>query len=240
MAKGTPDDGEGVAGVAGSRPGAVVLGWSGGKDSSLALWRLQAQGVAVRGLLTTVTETFDRVSMHGVRESLLAAQGASLGLPITRVKIPSLCPNEVYEARMGEAVQSLIAGGVDAFAFGDLFLADIRAYREEALAPTGARAIFPLWLEDTAELARTFVQKGFRAVIVTVDPKKLDPSFAGRQYDAQLLADLPTDVDPCGENGEFHTFVYDGPPFSRPIDVVGGEVVARGGFIFADLVPAGS
>lgn len=219
-------------------PGGVILGWSGGKDSSLALWQLQKDGIPVRGLLTTVTETFGRISMHGVREELLDAQGAAVGLAITRVKIPFPCPNDVYEKRMGAVVASLLAEGVDTFAFGDLFLEDVRAYREEALRPTGARAIFPLWRKDTSELARAFVREGFRAIVVTVDPRKLDPSFAGCEYDEGLLSRLPPTVDPCGENGEFHTFVYDGPSFREPIRIERGEVVERDGFVFADIVPA--
>lgn len=221
-------------------PAGVVLGWSGGKDSSLALWQLQRDGIPVRGLLTTVTETFGRVSMHGVREELLDAQSAAVGLPVTKVKIPFPCPNEVYERRMGAVVGELLAAGVDAFAFGDLFLEDVRAYREKALRPTGARVLFPLWLKDTAELAHAFVRAGFRSVLVTVDPRQLDPSFAGRDYDADLLAELPPGVDPCGENGEFHTFVWDGPPFKEPVAVERGEVVERDGFVFADLLPAGA
>lgn len=219
-------------------PHGVVLGWSGGKDSSLALWQLEKDGIPVRGLLTTVTETFGRVSMHGVREELLDAQGASVGLPLSKVRIPFPCPNGVYEERTGAVVAALLAEGADAFAFGDLFLQDVRAYREEALRPTGARALFPLWLRDTTELAHIFLREGFRAVLVTVDPAKLDPSFAGREYDEDFLADLPPGVDPCGENGEFHTFVYDGPPFRQRLAITRGDVVKRDGFVFADLLLA--
>lgn len=213
-----------------------VLSWSGGKDSALALWQLLEGGQSVYGLLTTVTENYGRISMHGVRESLLDLQAAAVGLPLTKVLIPSPCPDEVYRQRMGRTVRHLLAQGVKAFAFGDLFLADVRAYREAQLAAEGAEAIFPLWGRDTHRLAQDFIDAGFRAVVVTVDPRKISRSFAGREYDQALLSDLPEDVDPCGENGEFHTFVYDGPPFAHPLEIRRGEVVERDGFIFADLI----
>lgn len=226
-----------MAGPQAETPRKAVLSWSGGKDSSLALWEARRLGWGVTSLLTTVTEPFDRVSMHGVRNVLLCRQAKAVGLPVRRVSIPSPCTNAEYERRMGEALADFGADGVDAFVFGDLFLKDIRAYREAKLAPTGVPARFPLWGRDTAALARTFVQAGFRAYVVTVDPRRLDRSFAGVPYDLAFLERLPTDVDPCGENGEFHTFVWDGPVFRHPVAVREGEIVERDGFVFADLVP---
>jgi len=215
----------------------LALSWSGGKDSALALWRLrEGDGLEPAALLTTVTETFDRVSMHGVRRSLLRRQADAVGLPLVEVAIPSPCGNDVYESRMAAALASEALAGVDELAFGDLFLEDVRAYRESRLAAAGRRARFPLWGSETAELARRFVGAGFGAVLVCVDPDALDGSFAGREYDERLLADLPPGVDPCGENGEFHTFVYDGPVFDEPVACERGEVVERDGFVFADLL----
>ncbi|MBE3590620.1 MAG: adenine nucleotide alpha hydrolase [Firmicutes bacterium] len=213
------------------------MAWSGGKDSALALWEARRRGWPVAGLLTTVTQPYDRISMHGVRTSLLDAQARALGLPCTRVEIPPDCPNDVYEERMGRALVRLREEGVDAVVFGDLFLEDIRAYRERQMEGSGLRPLFPLWGRNTAALAREFLAAGFRAVVVTVDPRQLDPRFAGREYDADFLAELPPGVDPCGERGEFHTFVYAGPIFPAPVPVRRGEVVERGGFVFADLVP---
>lgn len=218
-------------------PKAAVIAWSAGKDSSLALWDAGRRGWPVVGLLTTVTRPFDRISMHGVRTALLAAQADALGLPSTRVEIPPDCSNEVYEERMGQALARLREAGVDGVVFGDLFLEDIRAYRERQMKGSGLRPYFPLWGRDTSALAREFLAAGFRAVVVTVDPRRLAPSFAGREYDESFLADLPAGVDPCGENGEFHTFVYDGPIFRRRIAVRRGDVVERDGFVFADLLP---
>ncbi|MBX5477095.1 MAG: diphthine--ammonia ligase [Clostridia bacterium] len=218
-------------------PKAAVVAWSGGKDSSLALWEARRQGWPVAGLLTTVTQPYDRISMHGVRAALLAAQADALGLPCTRVEIPSNCTNEMYEERMGQALARLREAGVDGVVFGDLFLKDIRAYRERQMEGSGLCPHFPLWGRDTTALAREFLAAGFRAVVVTVDPNRLAPSFAGREYDEAFLADLPAGVDPCGENGEFHTFVYDGPIFRRRIAVHRGGVVERDGFVFADLLP---
>ena len=213
-----------------------VLAWSGGKDSALALWALREQGIDPAALLTTVTADYDRVSMHGVRRSLLRAQAAATGLPLVEVEIPAACTNGEYERRMGAALASPELSGVEETAFGDLFLEDIRAYRESRLAAVGRRACFPLWGIDTAELARRFVAAGFRAILVCVDPRALDPAFAGRDYDERLLADLPAGVDPCGENGEFHTFVSAGPVLSAPVACRRGQVVERDGFVFADLV----
>ena len=219
-----------------SGSGALALSWSGGKDSALSLWALAEERVEPRALLATVTADYGRVSMHGVRRSLLRRQAAATGLPLVEVEIPAGCTNEVYENRMAAAFASPGLASVDEVAFGDLFLEDIRRYRETRLADVGKRARFPVWGRDTATLALGFVAAGFRAILVCVDPRKLDPSFAGRDYDQRLLADLPAGVDPCGENGEFHTFVTDGPILDRPIDCRRGEVVERDGFVFCDLI----
>ena len=216
----------------------VMLSWSSGKDSSWSLHVLrQDEEIEVAGLLTTVTEKYARVSMHAVREELLDDQADALGLPVTKIYIPSPCPNDIYEAKMTEAIRQAKAEGVTTMAFGDLFLQDVRAYREENLADTGIAPVFPIWGMDTSELALEMVKSGLKAVVTCVDPRQLDPSFAGRQYDEVFLADLPTEVDPCGENGEFHTFAYDGPMFGRPVPVQAGEVVERDGFVFADVLP---
>ena len=219
--------------------GALALSWSGGKDSALALWSLTEEQLTPTALLATVTADYDRVSMHGVRRSLLRRQAAATGLPLVEVEIPAECTNELYESRMASAFASAELATVYEVAFGDLFLEDIRAYRESRLAAVGKRARFPVWGRDTATLARRFLAAGFRAILVCIDPRKLDPSFAGRDYDERLLADLPAGVDPCGENGEFHTFVTAGPIFGRPIDCRRGEVVERDGFVFCDLVGEG-
>lgn len=216
----------------------LALAWSGGKDSALALHALRGAGREPRVLLTTVTEGVERISIHGVRRELLHAQAAAIGVELVEVRIPLPCPNEVYEARMEEALATPPLDAVTEVAFGDLFLEDVRAYREERLAPTRRRAIFPLWGRDTAELARTFVDLGFQALLATLDPRSLDASFAGRAYDAALLGDLPESVDPCGENGEFHTFVHAGPIFAAPLAVETGEVLTRDGFVYCDILPA--
>ncbi|GLC27657.1 ATPase [Roseisolibacter agri] len=214
------------------------MSWSGGKDSALALHRVLHDGsVRVEGLLTTVTDEYDRISMHGVRRALLDAQAAALGLPLTTVRIPPACTNDDYEARTGDSLATYAADRGEAVVFGDLFLADVRAYRERLLQPHALAGLFPLWGEDTTALARRFVALGFRATLVCVDPAQLDPRFAGRAYDDALLDELPPGVDPCGERGEFHTFVHDGPVFRHPVPVRPGEVVERGGFVFADLLP---
>jgi uncharacterized protein (TIGR00290 family) len=218
----------------------VVLSWSGGKDSALALWAMRVeQGVEPAALLTTFTEDYGRVSMHAVRRELLEAQATAVGVPLVEVGIPAVCSNEVYEERMAEALAAPPLAEIDEFAFADLFLADIRAYREERLAAIGRRATFPVWGRDTAALAARFVDAGFEATLVCVDPRQLDPSFAGRPFDADLLRDLPAGVDPCGENGEFHTFVTAGPIFSAPVATRHGETVERDGFVFHDLLPGG-
>jgi uncharacterized protein (TIGR00290 family) len=218
-----------------------ALSWSGGKDSALALHSLRGQpGLAPSALITTVTADYGRVSMHGVRRELLARQARAAALPLIEVEIPATCSNEVYEQRMGQALAEPPLQAAQAIAFGDLFLTDVRAYREERLGRVGKRAVFPLWGLDTTALANEFIAAGFEAILVCVDPAKLDASFAGRRFDAELLAELPSHVDPCGENGEFHTFVHDGPIFSEPIPCEVGEIVEREGFVFCDvLLPPG-
>ena len=217
----------------------ALVAWSSGKDSAYALHLArQDPGLDVVGLLTTVTDAYERVAMHGVREALLDAQAASVGLPLVKVRIPSPCPNQVYERAMGDAMAQALAQGVDHVVFGDLFLADIRAYREKQLARIGMTPLFPLWLRDTGTLAREMIADGLSAVLTCVDPKQLDRSFAGRRFDGALLDALPSSVDPCGENGEFHTLVTAGPMFARPLRVRTGEVVERDGFVFADVLPA--
>jgi len=193
--------------------------------------------VEIVALLTTVNAAHARVAMHAVRESLLEAQADSLGLPLVKVPIPSPCPNAVYEQAMGAAVNRALQEGVTRMVFGDLFLQDIRKYREEKLAPLGITPLFPLWLLDTAALARDMVAAGLVAYVTCVDPRKLDRSHAGRRFDGEFLHHLPAGIDPCGENGEFHTFACAGPMFARPIQVEVGEVVDRDGFVFADVVP---
>ncbi len=216
----------------------LALGWSGGKDSALALQALRAAGREPVALLTTVTEGVERISIHGVRRELLHAQARATGIAVVEVRIPLPCPNEVYEQRMEEALTAPPLDAVTEMAFGDLFLEDIRAYREERLQPTGRRALFPVWGRDTAALARQFLDDDFQAIVATVDPRFLDASFAGRAYDADFLTDLPDGVDPCGENGEFHTFVHAGPVFGAPIAVTTGEIVERDGFVYADILAA--
>jgi uncharacterized protein (TIGR00290 family) len=216
--------------------GPVALAWSGGKDSALALDALRRDGTEVAALLTTFTDDYDRVSMHGVRRALVREQAAAAGLPLVEVRIPAGCGDEVYAARMEAAFRAPPLAELDAVAFGDLFLDDVRAYREERLASAGKAALFPLWGRDTAALARSFVAAGFEAYVVCVDTRTLDASFAGRDYDAAFLDELPPEIDPCGENGEFHSFVHAGPCFDRPVRCRVGERVLREGFAFADLV----
>jgi uncharacterized protein (TIGR00290 family) len=214
----------------------AYVSWSSGKDSAFALYEAQRSGLAeVVGVLTTLTEAYDRVAMHGVRHSLLERQIHALALPALKVMLPTPCPNEVYEARMARACAQMRELGVTHIIFGDLFLEDIRAYRERQLAAAGMSGIFPLWRRPTASLAREMIASGMIAHLVCVDPRRLDRRFAGRRFDATLLAELPADVDPCGENGEFHTVVSAGPMFAAPIAVKVGEVVERDGFVFADV-----
>ena len=216
----------------------ALIAWSSGKDSAWALHEARRAGdYDIVGALTTVTDEFARVSMHGVREELLRAQLDAAGLPARIVRIPYPCPNEIYERAMAAAIAEAKADGVTHMIFGDLFLQDIRDYRERQLAGSGVTPVFPLWLKPTAALARAMIEGGIEAHLTVVDRKKLPADFAGRRFDADLLAALPAGVDPCGENGEFHTFVYDGPGFSSPIDIEVGEVVERGGFVFCDVRP---
>jgi uncharacterized protein (TIGR00290 family) len=219
-----------------ARPKALIS-WSSGKDSAFSLHEVRRTGeFDVVGAVTTITENFGRVSIHGVREEILLAQLAAAGLPPTIVPIPYPCPNEVYEARMGETVARAKAGGITHMIFGDLFLEDIRKYREEKLRGTGITPVFPLWLRPTPQLARDMIASGLQTFIATVDLKKMPAAFTGRRFDAQLLEDLPEGVDPCGENGEFHTCVTGGPMFSRPLPVVAGERVERDGYAYCDLL----
>jgi uncharacterized protein (TIGR00290 family) len=215
----------------------ALLSWSSGKDSAWSLHVLrQRDEVEVVGLLTTMNEAFDRVTMHAVRADLLRAQAASAGLPLWPVTIPWPCTNEIYESLMTRAIDRARAEGIQVMAFGDLFLEDIRRYREAKLGGTGIEPMFPLWGLPTAALARTMIDGGLRARLTCVDPKQLSAEFAGREFDGALLDELPPSVDPCGERGEFHTFAYEGPMFAHPLSVRGGEVVTRDGFVFADLM----
>jgi uncharacterized protein (TIGR00290 family) len=216
----------------------ALLSWSSGKDSAWTLHVLRSAGeVEVVGLLTTINEAFDRVAMHAVRRSLLEAQAAAAGLPLVTVPLPWPCPNESYEAALDRALQGAQEElGVTHLAFGDLYLEEIRAYRERQLAGSGLTLLFPLWGRPTQQLAEEMVAGGLRAVLTCVDPRRLAPSFAGRTFDASLLTDLPADVDPCGEAGEFHTFACAGPMFAAPLRPIVGEVVEREGFVFADLL----
>jgi uncharacterized protein (TIGR00290 family) len=215
----------------------AVLSWSSGKDSAWALETIRRDNnIYIVALLTTVTAGYDRVSMHGVREEILDAQARRMGLPCVKVRIPPRCVNADYEKAMARALADLREQGVEKFVFGDLFLEDIRRYREERLRGSGIEPIFPLWGRDTRELAREMLAGGLCATVVCVDPRRLSPSFAGRTFDERFLKDLPPDVDPCGENGEFHTCVTAGPMFDAPLDLCRGRVVERDGFVFADLV----
>ncbi|HEX3915104.1 MAG TPA: hypothetical protein VHW71_16515 [Steroidobacteraceae bacterium] len=217
----------------------AFVSWSSGKDSAFALYEARRTGLAeIAGVVTTVNERHDRVAMHGVRSALLDRQIAALDLYAVKVLIPNPCSNEIYEARMGEACARISASGIHHMVFGDLFLEDIRAYRERTLAAFGITAIFPLWGRDTRQLAADMLESGLVAHLVCLDSKRMAADFAGRQFDAALLKELPADIDPCGENGEFHTVVTAGPMFSAPIDISIGETVTRDGFIFTDVIPA--
>ena len=218
------------------RPKALIS-WSSGKDSAFALHEVRRAGeFEIVGALTTVTETFGRVSIHGVRQEILLAQLDTAGLPPHIVPIPYPCPNEIYEARMGEVVAGAVQQGVTHIIFGDLFLADIRAYREQKLKGSGVTPVFPLWARPTLKLAKAMIASGMETYLSTVDLKKLPAEFAGRKFDLRLLADLPEGVDPCGENGEFHTCVVAGPMFARSLAVTVGERVERDGYAYCDLV----
>lgn len=217
----------------------ALVAWSSGKDSAWALHTVrQAGNLEVVGLLTTVTAAYERVSMHGVRQALLRQQAEAAGLPLREVPIPIGCTNELYQQAMAQAMGEAKSQGIEAVVFGDLFLADIRAYRETQMAKAGLRPLFPLWGRDTADLAREMIASGLGAYLTCVDPRKVSRELAGHPFDAALLAQLPSGADPCGENGEFHTFVFDGPMFSHPLDVKVGETVERQGFVFTDVLPA--
>jgi len=216
----------------------ALLSWSSGKDSAWALHMLRGQDIEIAGLLTTFNGAFDRVAMHAVRRELVIAQAGAACLPLRMVELPWPCSNSQYEALMTGACRQAVADGIDTVIFGDLFLRDIRAYRERTLRGTGLEPLFPLWDIPTSDLAREMIRGGLRARITCVDKKRLDSSFAGREFDPALLADLPRDVDPCGENGEFHSFAYDGPMFRHPIPLAVGELRDADGFVFADLLPA--
>jgi uncharacterized protein (TIGR00290 family) len=212
------------------------MSWSSGKDSAWALHMLRRDSeIEVCGLLTTLNEQFQRVAMHGTRRSVLEAQARVAGLPLWIVPLPWPCSNEIYEQRMSEVCSRAVAQGIEAVAFGDLFLADVRAYREEQLAPTGLEPLFPLWEMPTLELAREMIAGGLRAQLTCVDPRALPASFAGREFDESLLHDLPAGTDPCAERGEFHTCAYAGPMFAEALKLEAGEVVTRDGFVFADF-----
>lgn len=214
----------------------TALSWSSGKDSAWTLHVLRSQGVEVSALLTTVNTTHQRVAMHAVRRELLEAQAKAVGVPLRIVDLPWPCSNEVYEIRMGAAVRQLIAEGFEQIAFGDLFLRDIREYREKKIEGLSLKPIFPLWDIPTKQLANEMIAGGLKSRLTCVDPKKLDARFAGRIWDRALLDELPSGVDPCGEYGEFHTFAYEGPMFSKPLDIRLGEIVEREGFVFADIL----
>ncbi|PYS84545.1 MAG: diphthine--ammonia ligase [Acidobacteria bacterium] len=216
----------------------VLMSWSGGKDSCLALFEIQkARDYRVAALLTTVTRDYDRVSMHGVRRVLLEKQAASLGTPLHQVLITKGAGNEEYETNLIEAVSAYREQAIDSVVFGDLFLEDIKAYRDQFLARHDLRGIYPVWMRNTTEFIKEFIELGFKAMITCVDSKALDQSYAGRIIDYDFLASLPGNVDPCGENGEFHTFVFDGPNFSKAVEFSVGETVLREGFWFCDLLP---
>jgi uncharacterized protein (TIGR00290 family) len=224
-----------------ARPPKAYVSWSSGKDSAFALWQARRLGLAeVVGVLTTLNEEYGRVAMHGVRASVLDAQIAALGLAALKVMLPNPCSNQVYEQRLAQACERLRSEGVSHIVFGDLFLEDIRAYREKQLAALGMTPIFPLWHRDTTALAWEMIASGMVAHLVCVDPRRLGREFAGRRFDSRLLEELPPDVDPCGENGEFHTVVSAGPMFAAPMQVSVGAVVERGGFVFADILAAGA
>jgi uncharacterized protein (TIGR00290 family) len=217
----------------------AVFSWSGGKDSALCLLEARKESIEIAGLLTTVTRDFDRISMHGVRTELLRRQAIALGLPLYITYIPRASTNAIYEEAMKTVLQSLrTVEGISTIAFGDLFLQDIRQYREKFLHALGMDCLFPLWGRDTRELASFFIESGFKAKICCVDPRKLEDKFCGREFDESFLSEIPREVDPCGENGEFHTFVYDAPIFKEPIKVKTGDIVQRDGFWFADLLPS--
>lgn len=217
----------------------ILLSWSSGKDSAWTLYTLQQSSeYEVVGLVTTVNRTHNRVAMHGVRDELLKRQADAAGLPLTMLDIPSPCSNQQYEAVMQQFIDRITAEGIQYMAFGDLYLEDIRDYREKQLSGTGITAVFPLWQQPTLPLAKQMIDAGLETTLTCVDPRVMPARFAGRQFDHQLLSELPDCIDPCGENGEFHSCVTAGPMFRHDIVVNHGEVVERDGFVFADLIPA--
>jgi uncharacterized protein (TIGR00290 family) len=216
----------------------ILLAWSSGKDSAWSLHVLRSQGAEIGALLTTLNEAADGVAMHGVRRTVLEAQAEAAGVPLWQVPLPWPCTNDDYQTRMAAACVRAVAEGFETIAFGDLFLRDIRDYRERQLAGTGIKPLFPLWEIPTGNLAEQMIDAGLKAKITCIDPSRLDRSYAGRDFGPGFLANLPAGVDPCGENGEFHTFVYACPDFAQPMDVSTGEIVERDGFVFADVVPA--
>jgi uncharacterized protein (TIGR00290 family) len=219
----------------------ILFGWSGGKDSAMALYEiLKNKEYQIVSLLTTITEDYDRISMHGVRRILVEQQAKSLNIPLYKVLIPKDCSNEIYAAKMTEALTKFKQEGVETVAFGDIFLEDVRKYREDNLARLNMKGVFPIWGRDSAELAHSFISLGFKSVISCIDTKVLDKKFLGRQFDEDFLAELPSNIDPSGENGEFHSFVYDGPIFKQGIGYSLGEMVLRDSFHFCDLIPTQS
>ena len=216
----------------------TLLSWSTGKDSAWSLHVLRQQNEhKVVGLLTTFNQAANRVAMHAVRRSLVEAQAKQLGVPVWEVDLPQPCSNADYELIMKETCETAVQSGIECIAFGDLFLTDVRAYREKQLENSGLQPVFPVWGMPTRELAHSMINSGLRAKLTCVDPKRLAPEFVGRDFNEQLLSDLPQAIDPCGENGEFHTFVYAGPMFEHNLSVEVGEIVSRDGFVFADLSP---
>ncbi|TDI87855.1 MAG: diphthine--ammonia ligase [Caldithrix sp.] len=217
----------------------ILLSWSGGKDSAMALYEIQkGRNYDISALLTTITDDYDRISIHGVRRVLLEQQAKSLGLPLQKALIPKDSTNEIYESRINAVLANHKEEGIDSVAFGDLFLEDIKKYREAHLGKIGMRGLFPIWHRDTTELLNTFLQLGFKAIIVCVNLKMLDGSFAGKTIDGKFLDELPSNIDPCGENGEFHSFVFDGPIFDEEVKFTLGETVVRNDACFCDLLPA--
>lgn len=215
----------------------VLLGWSGGKDSALALYEIHKESKYDITLLTTITDDYKRISMHGVREDLLKTQAKSLNLPLEKIYITKNCSNEEYDQQMEKVLKKYLSSGYKSMIFGDIFLQDIREYREKNLSKVGMKAVFPLWNKSTAELSRTFILNKFKSIITCIDNTVLDESFVGRIYDESFINDLPPLVDPCGENGEFHTFVFNGPLFKSPIKYTKGEIVLRNDrFYFCDLL----
>jgi uncharacterized protein (TIGR00290 family) len=216
----------------------LVLSWSGGKDSAISLYELRrSKQYEVVGLLTTITRDYDRVSMHGVRRILLEQQAESVGIPLRKILIPKGCTNEIYERLLAEEMEQFKRKGVFQVAFGDIFLQDLKAYREQNLAKVGMQGVFPIWKRDSRELVESFINLCFKSIITTCDPRVIGEEFCGRVIDKQFLSELPASVDPAGENGEFHSFAFDGPIFRRPVSFTVGEKVPRDGFWFCDLVP---